>query len=77
MTTTTIPQPYYGPGGETFAVEIITAGQKITVPFWTEAEAWQTRDDALDAGLKKVRVLGAPCRAVAFCPKLPPLDITD
>lgn len=74
---TLIPQPYTGPGGEPFAVEITTAEGKITFPYTSEEEAWDARDEAIYAGFQ-ARVLGAPCRGVAVVPEPEhKLDIVD
>lgn len=70
----TIYQPFYGPQGQPYAVEI---DGKIVSHHWEEREAWDRRDEGLVAGHVHVRVLGAPCRGLAVVPESPPLNIID
>jgi len=55
-----INQTYYGKDGRPYRVEIELAEGTIGEDYWTEAEAWAARDRALDAGFKRVVVIGAP-----------------
>lgn len=78
MTTVTIYQPAYFPGGATFAVEIRNVSGNILVPFWSEQEAWDFKDQCHMEGFTRVRVLGAPCLGFAVVPKPEgELDIID
>ncbi len=61
--------PYYGPQGQPYAVEITTTtGGKISEHYWTSREAYEARDRALDAGFAHVRILGLPTYGVAVVP---------
>jgi hypothetical protein len=60
MEATTSHRPSYGPQGQPYAVRV----DGKTEWFWTEAEAWDARDAALDAGSMSVRVIGMPCRGL-------------
>lgn len=68
MTHLTIYNPHYGPKGEPYTVVIKSGAGTIEVPCWTEAEAWEVRDAAIDDG-HTVRILGLPTRLCAIFPK--------
>lgn len=63
MTHLMIYNPHYGPLGEPFVVRIKTGPGVIKVPCWTEADAWEVREAAIDEG-HTVRILGLPTRRV-------------
>lgn len=58
--TTVIRNPHYGPQGRPFTVRAIGQAGELAESFWTEAEAWERRDQLVDAGYQMVHVLGAP-----------------
>jgi hypothetical protein len=60
VTSLTIHNPHYGEGGRPFTVRAIGQAGELEESFWTQGEAWERRDQLLDAGYHSVRVLGAP-----------------
>lgn len=78
MSTTTLPQPAYGPQGQPYALQFRNTDGPLAVRwFWTEAAAWAAWDYALDLGFVMVRVVGAPCRGYAVMPTRPLLQIEE
>ena len=77
VTTTTIYQPYYGPQCQPYAVRVEGDEGLSLRHFWTEREAWDARDEALDAGAVSVRILCATCRGCAVVLRCPLLKIED
>jgi hypothetical protein len=73
--TTTIRNVLYGPCGMPYAVRVETAGMVTLAHYWTEAEAWEARDAALDAGAIAVKVYGVPTRGYAVTPTATGLEI--
>lgn len=58
----------YGKGGKPFTVRItLSSGLETAESYWTESEAWEARDRALDAGFVFVRIEGLPTRGYATC----------
>lgn len=68
MTHTTINQPHDRPFSQPFVVVIGTKAGTIEVPCETEDDAWEIRDEAIEAGYI-VRILGLPLRGCAVFPK--------
>lgn len=78
ISMTTIYHPHYGPHGEPYTVRVETGSRVTLAHYWTEREAWEARDAALDAGVVSVRISGLPTRCYAVTPNPAPLlDIID
>jgi len=58
-----------------FAVRVEHAHCVTLAHFWTEAEAWEARDTALDDGAVSVRIFGLPTRGYAVMPEAAALEI--